>query len=130
MGTKRIRVAVVDNLPVVRTGLAIVLNAFDDFELIGQASDGIEAIALCTRESPDVVLMDLVMPGMDGIAATQIIHQANPNIRVIILSGFGREDLAKAALQAGATSYLLKNVTGQDLAKAVRAAYAESQAST
>ncbi len=121
-----IRVMVVDNCRVVRAGLAVALQAFDDFELVGEASDGAEAVEMCARTQPNVVLMDLVMPGTDGVTATQAIRKAYPNVQIIILSGFGEEKLAKAALQAGATRYLFIDATSWELAEAIRAASANT----
>jgi NarL family two-component system response regulator LiaR len=122
--SRRIRVMVVDNYQAVRTGLALILRTFADLELVGEAADGAEALDVCARTQPDVVLMDLVMPGMDGVAATRAIHRAYPQVQVIILSMFGREKLAEAACRAGAAGYLFKDVTGRELAEAIRAASA------
>jgi NarL family two-component system response regulator LiaR len=112
----------VDDHAVVRSGLAGFLLAFDDLELVGEASGGEEAARLCEQIRPDVVLMDLVMPGMDGAEATQVIRQHCPGIQVIALTSFEDEDLVQRALQAGAIGYLLKNVTADELADAIRAA--------
>ena len=119
-----IRVLLVDDHAVVRSGLATFLLVYDDLELIGQASDGKEAIRLCDQEPPDVVLMDLVMPGMDGAQATQVIRQKHPQVQVVILTSFPEEDLVQRALKAGAISYLLKNVSADELANAIRKAHA------
>jgi DNA-binding NarL/FixJ family response regulator len=118
--TRRIRVMVVDDHPVVRAGLAVALQAHHDLELVGEAADGTEALEVCARTQPDVVLMDLVMPGMDGVKATQAIHQAYPQVQIVILTSFGKEALVKAALRAGATTYLSKDVTVDELAAAIR----------
>jgi len=120
---KKIRVMLVDDHAVVRSGLAAFLLAFDDFELVGEAGSGEEAIAICADLRPDVVLMDLVMPGIDGATATRAIRQRCPQIRVIALTSFKEEDLVQGALQAGAIGYLLKNVTADELANAIRSAY-------
>ncbi|MFN3704464.1 MAG: response regulator [Thermoflexales bacterium] len=117
-----IRVLVVDDHPMVRSGLSALLAAYDDLELIGEAADGNEAVRLCTQLAPDVVLMDLVMPGMDGATATRLIRAQNADIQVIALTSFKEEDLVQSALRAGAIGYLLKNVTADDLAYAIRAA--------
>jgi NarL family two-component system response regulator LiaR len=114
----------VDDYQVVRVGLAAALQPYPDLEVVGEAADGAEALAMCARTKPDVVLMDLVMPEMDGMAAMQAIHRAYPHVQVIVLSGFGNEELARAALQEGATSYLSKDVTAEELASAVRTASA------
>lgn len=117
-----IRVMLVDDHAVVRSGLGAFLMAFDDLELVGEAGSGEEAIAKCRQLQPDVVLMDLVMPGMDGATATKAIRQTCPQIRVIALTSFKEEDLVQGALAAGAIGYLLKNVTADELARAIRAA--------
>ena len=122
--TTPIRVMVVDDHAVVRSGLRLFLMAFDDLELVGEASDGKEALRLCAEVRPDVVLMDLVMPGMNGVEATQVIREQYARVQVIALTSFPEEDLVQAALEAGAISYLLKNVSALDLASAIRAAYA------
>ncbi|MCL5960626.1 MAG: response regulator transcription factor [Chloroflexi bacterium] len=119
-----IRVLIVDDHAVVRSGLAAFLLAFDDLELAGEAASGAEALRLCAQAQPDVVLMDLVMPEMDGAAATRAIRQAHPNVQVIALTSFKEEGLVQGALQAGAIGYLLKNVSSNELASAIRAAKA------
>ena len=119
-----IRVLLVDDHMVVRSGLATFLLVYDDLELVGQASGGKEAIRLCDQEPPDVVLMDLVMPGMDGAKATQLIRQKHPQVQVVILTSFPEEELVQRALKAGAISYLLKNVSADELADAIRKAHA------
>lgn len=122
--TKPIRVMLVDDHAMVRRGLSSFLNAYDDLELVGEASSGEEAIRLCPQLEPDVVLMDLVMPGMDGATATREIRQLCPKTRVIALTSYKEEELVHSALQAGALSYLLKDVTAEELAGAIRAAHA------
>src|SRR5579859_6017450 len=102
-----IRVLIVDDHAMVRSGLAAFLEAFDDFELVGQAASGEEGVRLCAQLQPDVVLMDLMMPGMDGPTATRVISERSPTTRVIALTSFPEEELVPRALQAGATSYLL-----------------------
>jgi NarL family two-component system response regulator LiaR len=121
---ERIRILIVDDHGVVREGLATFIETFPDLELAGEASSGGEAVRLCGQLHPDIVLMDLVMPEMDGPTATRLIRQSYPDIQVIALTSFGQEELVKAALQAGAISYLLKNISASDLAQAIRAAYA------
>jgi NarL family two-component system response regulator LiaR len=120
----KIRVVIVDDHTMVRTGLATFLEASDDLELVGQATDGQEAVDLCGQSQPDVVLMDLVMPRMDGVAATRIIRERWPQVQVIALTSFQEMKLVQDALQAGAISYLLKNVSMDELTEAVRAAHA------
>jgi NarL family two-component system response regulator LiaR len=119
-----IRVMIVDDHKVVRKGLRAFLMSFDDLEMVGEASSGEEALRLCGQFQPDVMLMDLVMPVMDGAAATEAIRARYPQVRIIALTSFPEEDLVERALKAGAISYLLKNVEADDLANAIRAAYA------
>lgn len=119
-----IRVMLVDDHAVVRSGLSTFLMTCDDMELVGDASSGEEAIRLCPRAKPDVILMDLVMPGMDGATTTRLIREKCPDIQVIVLTSFKEPDLVQGALQAGAIGYLLKDVSADELANAVRAAYA------
>ena len=106
-----------------RKGLAVFLTSYGDLELVGEASNGKEAIAMCAEKHPDVVLMDLMMPIMDGIAATRIIRHDFPKTQVIVLTSFGEERLIKEALVAGAISYLFKKTSADDLAKSIRAAH-------
>ncbi len=115
-----IRVMLVDDHNVVRSGLVTFLRAYDDFELVGEARNGQEAVNLCRRSVPDVILMDLKMPEMDGIAATRAILAAHPDVRIIAMTSFEEEELVHGVLAAGAISYLLKNVTSDELAKAIR----------
>jgi NarL family two-component system response regulator LiaR len=119
-----IRVMLVDDHAVVRSGLGAFLIAFDDLELVAEAGSGEEAVRLCEEAQPDVVLMDLVMPGMDGAAATKAIREKCPHIQVIALTSFKEQDLVEGALQAGAIGYLLKNVSADELVNAIRAAHA------
>ena len=121
---KAIRVLVVDDHAMVRTGLAAFLEVSDDLDLVGQATNGQQAVAFCERSQPDVILMDLVMPELDGVAATRIIRGRWPQVQVIALTSFQEKELVRDALQAGAISYLLKNVSIGDLTEAVRAAHA------
>lgn len=122
--SNRIRVLIVDDHAVVRSGLATFLQAFEDFELVGEAGDGVEALRLCAQAAPDVVLMDLLMPEMDGIAATRAIRERHPDAQVIALTSFQDQEKVQAALDAGALGYLLKNVAADDLARAIRSARA------
>jgi NarL family two-component system response regulator LiaR len=124
MSEKRIRVMLVDDHTVVRSGLSAFLIAYDDLELVGEASSGERAIALCQQIQPDVVLMDLMMPGMDGATATRHIREKCPNTQVIALTSFKEKELVEGALQAGAIGYLLKDVAADDLAGAIRSAVA------
>jgi NarL family two-component system response regulator LiaR len=119
-----IRVMIVDDHAVVRSGLAAFLTVFDDLHLVGEASGGAEAVQLCGQTDVDVALMDLIMPEMDGAKATRAIRAQCPNVKVIALTSFKEEELIQEALRAGAISYLLKNVTADELADAIRAAHA------
>ncbi|HEX6385638.1 MAG TPA: response regulator transcription factor [Anaerolineae bacterium] len=119
-----IRVLLVDDHTMVRRGLATFLQVFDDLELAGEAADGEAAIQLCARLLPDVILMDIVMPDIDGVTATRAIRQRFPTVQVIALTSFKEEGLVQSALQAGAIGYLLKDVTADELAQAIRAAHA------
>jgi two-component system, NarL family, response regulator LiaR len=121
---KLIRVMLVDDHTMVRKGLATFLNVFDDLQLAGEAKNGAEAIQLCGEVLPDVVLMDMVMPDMDGATATRIIRQQFPEVQIIALTSFKEGTLIKNALEAGAIGYLLKDISAAELAKAIRAAYA------
>lgn len=122
--SQSIRVIIVDDHDMIRSGLEVFLEAFDDLQLVGEATDGREAIRLCDEVRPDVALMDLVMPHMDGIAAIRAIRQAHPEIQFIALTSFGDQSLVQEALRAGAISYLLKNASIDELAAAIRAAHA------
>jgi NarL family two-component system response regulator LiaR len=121
---KSIRVLSVDDHAVVRSGLAAFLMVFDDLLLVGEAEGGAEAIQMCRETAVDVVLMDLMMPEMDGAEATRLIRQECPGVQVIALTSFREEKLVQGALQAGAISYLLKNISANELADAIRAARA------
>ena len=121
---KMIRVMLVDDHAVVRSGLSTFLMTCDDMELVGEASSGEQALSLCSQTKPDVVLMDLVMPGMDGATATRKFREQCPDIQVIVLTSFKEQELVQGALQAGAIGYLLKDVNADELAKAIRAAHA------
>ena len=119
-----IRVMLVDDHTMVRRGLAAFLKAFDDLQLAGEAESGADAIQLCARILPDVILMDMVMPDMDGATATRAIRQQFPQVQVIALTSFKEGDLVKNALEAGAIGYLLKDVSADELVWAIRAAHA------
>jgi NarL family two-component system response regulator LiaR len=120
---QKIQVMLVDDHNVVRSGLAAFLRAYEDMELVGEAKNGVEAVNLCHARKPDVILMDLMMPEMDGIAATRAILADNPDIKIIAMTSFEEEALVHDVLAAGAISYLIKNVTSDELASAIRAAY-------
>lgn len=121
---KVIRVMVVDDHAVVRGGLAAFLMAYDDLMLVGEAANGVEAVRYAGVYKPHVILMDLMMPEMDGATATRIIREQHPEIRVIALTSFKEDDMVQNVLHAGAIGYLLKNVAADELAAAIRAAYA------
>jgi DNA-binding NarL/FixJ family response regulator len=115
-----ISVLVADDHHLVRTGFRVILEAEDDLTVVGEASDGQQAVDLTTRLRPDVVLMDVEMPGVDGLEATRRIVAADAGPAVLILTTFDRDDYLFAALQAGASGFLLKNGTPEDLIDAVR----------
>jgi DNA-binding NarL/FixJ family response regulator len=117
-----IRVAIADDHAVVRHGLAQLLSTFAAVELVGEAADGEGAVALCERERPDVVLMDLEMPGVDGIEATKRIKAQQPDIAVVVLTSFSDRERILQAIDAGAAGYLLKDVEPAELLKAIESA--------
>jgi NarL family two-component system response regulator LiaR len=121
--SKPIRVMIVDDYTMVRRGLTTFLKAFDDLELAGEADSGETAVKLCGEVLPDVILMDMVLPGMDGASATRVIREQFPQVQVIALTSYKEGDLIKNALKAGAIGYLLKDVSADALAKAIRAAH-------
>jgi NarL family two-component system response regulator LiaR len=119
-----IRVLIVDDHALVRSGLKNFIYGFEGMDFVGEASTGAEAVEFCATHPVDVVLMDMIMPGMDGSEATRRIIALGLPVKVIILTSFHEQDLVEQALKAGATSYLLKNVSAADLAAAIQAAYA------
>ena len=121
--SKRIRVLIVDDHIVVRSGLSAFMHALDDMQLIGEASNGAEALQKVGELQPDVVLMDIMMPEMDGVEATQRIRQQYPKTQIVALTSFKDDDLVQRVVKAGAIGYLLKNATASELAGAVRSAY-------
>jgi two-component system, NarL family, response regulator LiaR len=112
----------VDDHAVVRSGLGAVLMSYDDLSLVGEAGNGREAITQCEKVKPDVVLMDILMPVMDGVEATKAIHEKWPDIRIIALTSYKEKDMVEGALKAGAMSYLIKNVSAEELVSAIRGA--------
>ena len=118
-----IRVMLVDDHAVVRSGLSAFLLAYEDLEMVAQADSGEQAVQLCEQACPDVVLMDLVMPGKDGAAATRAVRERVPDAQVIALTSFKERELVQGVLEAGAIGYLLKNVSAAELANAIRAAH-------
>ena len=121
--TQPIRVLIVDDHAMVRRGLISFLKNKPELELVGEARDGREAIEYCEQLQPDVILMDLLMPELGGVAATHTIHQRWPRVQVIALTSFQEKALVQDALQAGAIGYLLKNVSGEELTEAIQRAH-------
>lgn len=121
--SRKTRVMIVDDHAVVRSGLQTFLTVMPDLELVGEASGGDEAVVRCGLLKPDVVLMDLMMPGTNGVAATRRIRERWPSVQVIALTSFEEDSLVQDALQAGAIAYLMKTVTARELAAAIRAAH-------
>jgi len=119
-----IRVMVVDDHAMVRKGLATFIKAFKDLHLAGEAENGVTAVKLCGEILPDVVLMDMVMPEMDGATATRAICAKYPKVKVIALTSFNDGEWVKNALEAGAIGYILKDISAVDLVKAIRDAHA------
>lgn len=119
-----IRVMIVDDHAMLRSGLKQFIDTFDDLVLVGEARNGAEAVHQCQADQPDIVLMDLVMPVMDGIEATRQILHNNPEMKIIFLTSFQEQDQLEQALQSGAKGYLLKNTSAEDLANAIRAVHA------
>jgi NarL family two-component system response regulator LiaR len=117
-----IQVLIVDDHAMVRSGLKNFLYAYEWIVPIGEAANGAEAVAFCAAQDVDVVLMDIVMPEMDGVEATKRIAALGKSIKIVILTSFHEQDQVEHALKAGATSYLLKNATAEELARAIRAA--------
>lgn len=115
-----IRVLIVDDHAIVRKGIKTLLLAYSDMELVGEATNGREAIRLCTRIQPDVILMDLVMPGVNGINAIRAIRETSKKVKILALTNFDEEELVRGAVEAGAVGYLLKNISAEELARAIR----------
>lgn len=122
--TRQIRVLIVDDHALLRRGLRFFLKGFDDLELVGEATGADEAFQLCDEFEPDVVLMDMIMPDIDGAEATRTIRENHPDTQILVLTSFQEEDLVERALQAGAIGYLLKSVTADELVEAIRSAHA------
>ena len=123
MSENKIQVMIVDDHDMVRNGLEVMLSAHDDIEYVAEARSGEEAIRLCAQHQPDVVLMDLVMPNMNGVEATRALKETCPETQIVVLTSFKEKALVQDALQAGAISYLLKDVSIDELAAAIRDAY-------
>ncbi|HEX2045496.1 MAG TPA: response regulator [Gaiellaceae bacterium] len=126
LGGPRFRVLVAEDHPAVRASLVAYLEAQDDVVVVGEAGDGREAVALAEREAPDFVLMDIRMPGLDGIEATRAIRSRRPATRVVLLSAYEHDELIEAGLRAGAQGFLLKGASGTQLVAAVRERGGES----
>jgi NarL family two-component system response regulator LiaR len=120
---RAIKVMIVDDHPVVRDGLKNMLLALDDLTLCGEAENGKAALACCREITPDVILMDILMPEIDGIQATRAILEEYPQVKILVLTNYPKDDLIQDALEAGAIGYLLKNSSMHSLANAIRAAY-------
>ena len=121
--TRNIEVMVVDDHPVVRHGIKTILFTFDDINVIGEAGNGLDALALCKKTEPDVILMDIVMPGMNGVETTRALIEHNSQLKIIVLTSFPNQDLVQQALEAGAMGYLLKDTPKEVLGNAIRSAY-------
>jgi NarL family two-component system response regulator LiaR len=122
----RIQVLVVDDQAMVRSGLRYVLLAFEDLELIGEATTSDEALRLCTWARPDVVLMDLSVPGMDPVRVIRLIHRRSPATQIIALTGFWAQELVQAALKAGASAHAFKEISAEELVTLIRKSYASA----
>jgi two-component system, NarL family, response regulator LiaR len=120
----KIRVLVVDDHPAVLSGLQNMLSLFEDIQVVGLAEDGATAVAMCRRLRPDVVLMDLVMPVMDGREATELILERDPDTRILALTSYTDVELIQSALRAGAMGFLTKSATSDEIASGIRAAHA------
>lgn len=118
-----IRVMIVDHEAVIHSGLKALLCAYEDIQIVVAAADGEEAIRLCTLYHPDVMLMEMMLPRMNGLAATRVLHARYPNIQVVIFTNTANHALIQEALAAGATGYWLKNASAEELAKAIRHAH-------
>lgn len=119
-----IRVMIVDDHDIVRRGIATFLNGFDDLLLVGEAANGQDALRICGDVQPDVIMMDMMLPDMDGIALTRAMRAAYPDVRIVMLTSAKDGDLVQGALQAGAISYMLKNISVWEMAETIRSAHA------
>lgn len=120
---KVIRVIIADDHPLVRHGIKTVFEAYDDIELVAEAENGKEAIEICEQYKPDIVIMDMIMPILDGAEATSQLIKKFPDIKVIALTSFNDKDLIKKSLKAGAISFILKNISGSKLVKTIKDVY-------
>jgi NarL family two-component system response regulator LiaR len=120
---RAIRILIADDHSLVRKGIMDSLSCFADLEVVGEASTGEEAVLRCQELHPDVVLMDLIMPGLGGVAATRFLHEDRPEIHIIALTSSRDGELVEAALEAGAVSYLLKDIPEEELARSIHLAH-------
>jgi NarL family two-component system response regulator LiaR len=118
----KIRLLIVDDHKVVRNGLRVFISLYDDLEVVGEAKNGRQAVEQCAAHRPDVVLMDMVMPVMDGPTATRLIREQFPGVQVVALTSFDEEELVHQAIEAGAVGYLYKDVEEQELIDVIRSA--------
>jgi DNA-binding NarL/FixJ family response regulator len=122
MADSKIRLLIVDDHPVVRRGLSDLFARAEDIEVVGTAADGVEAVTLSLKQNPDIVLMDLSMPNMDGMEATRFLLRSCPDARVVMLTSFSGKERVKEALRSGAVGYLLKDAPTEELINGVRTA--------
>ncbi|MFC2159419.1 response regulator [Actinomycetota bacterium] len=118
-----IKIIVVDDHPLVRHGIKTLIDGYDDLDLIAEAENGKEALKLCEKYSPDIILMDMVMPELDGAETTRQILKRWPDIKIIALTSFNEKDLIIKAIKAGAKNYILKNISGEKLVKTINDVY-------
>ena len=121
--SKNIRILIADDHSITRSGIKTLISVYDDLTLVGEAANGAEAITMCDEVSPDVILMDIYMPVIDGIEATVKIREKYPNIKIIALTSYVDKKLVKDILKAGAISYIIKNISPDELVKTIRDAY-------
>jgi len=119
----KIKVMVVDDHPLVRHGIKTVFEAYDNIEMVAEAENGKEALEICEKCKPDIVIMDMIMPILDGAEATAQLIKRFPDIKVIALTSFNDKDLIKKSLKAGAVNFILKNISGAKLVKVIRDVY-------
>jgi len=119
----RIRVLLVDDHAILRAGLRSLLNTYDDIEVVGEASNGMEAIQMMRELQPDVIVMDVMMPEMNGLIATRYILEENPDARILMLTQYGNKEYVLPLLEAGAAGYVLKQAADTDFVKGIHAVY-------
>ncbi|MBE3110970.1 MAG: response regulator transcription factor [Acidobacteria bacterium] len=120
---RKIRILIADDHAIVREGIRALLHLSDDMEVVGEAADGREAVELCRQLSPDIVLMDIAMPGLGGLEATLEIRKENPDVRILVLSQYEDREYVRRFLKAGVSGYVLKKAAGSDLTAGIRAAF-------